>query len=633
MNNKFFAGLCLAYLLCMPSPALGQTAEFELEPVVVTATRIDRSVKEVSVATQIINSEDIEKTGAVSLAQVMESAAGVQITGGTGKKSVVMRGFDSRFVMIMIDGRRLASEPDQSFELERIPLANIERIEIIRGPQSALYGTEALGGVVNIITKNPKEQSLNLSLALGQYAVNGGDRQNYGFNFNSGQVGRMRYSVYAAYRDSPPLYRYQGFTYQPYGWRRDAGLRADYDLSHNETITLNLSYEEESLDEITFRAPAFLRRTHDKNRRVEQSLGYTRKTDNTEIFVRYYQGVLNKAIDQLNDTTGSLVSPDSWVRSERTMRVLEGRLTRTINPKHTLTVGAEYRPEKFRGTAINTGEGLFDFTYNGVTRTGSTARLNYLAVYAQDEWTISPRFKAIFALRYDDNNKFGDDISPKAGFIYNINSRERLKINLAKAFRSPTPNQLYKTTPPPLGNPDLRSEKAVSYDLSWEKETGRSVYKITYFHNSVKDLIESDGDRYQNISKATLQGLEAEYSVRIHPLWALTGNYAWLRAMDDTLGVRLHGRANHLASLQALYEHKKIAASFRAQLYGSYLPTNDASILNKQARSYVTCGLSGSYQLTDKTRLIAGVHNIFNKRDEDTLEPGRYLYVSLNLRF
>jgi outer membrane receptor for ferrienterochelin and colicins len=393
------------------------------------------------------------------------------------------------------------------------------------------------------------------------------------------------------------------------------------------------------------------RRTLDNNRRDEQSLSYARRTDGAELFFRYYQGRLDKDVDQLNNATGQLMNTGnpnppgaSWVRAERIVRVIEGRLTRKINDRHTLTFGAEYRPEKFRGTAVATGEGFFNVTYAGVTKQGSTAWLDYLGLYVQDEWQVTPKLKTILALRYDDNNKFGSDLSPKLGMIYQFNDTSRLKFNAARAFRSPTPNQLYSgvANPPALylGNSALRSEKSNSYDLSYEKEFARSAYKITWFYNDVKNLIDHDANpdpalqRYINIDKATIQGLEAEYTAKLSEKWSWVNSYAFLDATNDSTHTRLPNRARSvLTSRLSWNDRKYFAADLWAQLYGSYLPADDSSIANKNARSYVLWNLAGSYKLNQNTRIVAGIYNIFDKRDEDTLEMGRFAHISLRLSF
>lgn len=647
-KRKLFAGM-LSCLLLLPATAFAQEAEeFTLDPVIVTATRTSRSAKEVSAAVQVITREEIDAVGATSLADALNLATGVQVvkSSGTGKKSIAIRGFDSRFSTILVNGRRLASEPDQLFELNRLPLTNIERIEIVRGPQSALYGTEALGGVVNIITRNSKEQSVALSFSQGFYGHDSADAQNFDFSYQSGQTGRFRYSFYASQRENDAVYKSNGYTFEPYGRHRNFGTSIEYDLSKTEVLTLDLSYEEEKTNEISLRAPnGILRRTLDNNRRSEGSLSYSRKTDNSELFFRYYQGVLDKSVDQLNNTTGMLMNPGSpanpnaatWVRAERTMRSLEGRLIRNLSDKHTLTMGAEYRPEKFRGTGVNTGEGHFSTTHNGVTKQGSTAWLDYLGIYVQDEWQVSPKFKAITSLRFDDNNKFGSDFSPKLGLIYQFNDTSRLKVNAAKAFRSPTPNQLYGNVATQLGNENLKSEKSKSYDISYEKDFSRSGYKLTYFYNNVDNLIDlrtiTPGTRqYYNIAKATIQGVEAEYTTRFGEKWSWINSYTYLDATDDTNHTRLRNRARNIISSRVMYNDKKhFTASLWADLYHDYLPADDAMSLRD--RSYLLWNLSASYKLNKNTKLIMGLYNIFDKQDDDTGEIGRYFHTTIQFKF
>ena len=650
MRRKKLYASVLACLMLGPTAALAQEVdEFTLDPVIVTATRTERGAKEISAAVQVITREDMDNTGATNLADALSMMTGGQIVknSGSGKKSVAIRGFDSRFSTILVNGRRIASEPDQLFELNRLPLTNIERIEIVRGPQSALYGTEALGGVVNIITRNSKDQSVMLSLGQGFYGHDSANAQNYDFSYQSGQTGRFRYSVYASLRENDAVYKSNGYTYEPYGQHKNFGASIEYDLSKTEVLTLDLSYEEERTNEIAFRAPSGIyRRTLDDNRRNEQSLSYRRKTENTEVFFRYYQGVLNKAVNQLNHTTGNLMNPGSianpavatWVRAERTMRALEGRLVRRLGDRHTLTIGAEYRPEKFAGTGVNTGEGLFGFTANGVTKQASTARLNYFGMYVQDEWQVSPKFKAITALRFDDNNKFGNDFSPKLGLIYQFDDTSRLKVNAAKAFRSPTPNQLYGNVNTQLGNPNLKSEKSKSYDISYEKDFRRSGYKLTYFYNDVDNLIDLratgvGADRmYHNIAKATIQGVEAEYTTRFNEHWSWINSYTYLDATDDMTGTRLRNRAKNMFSSRISYDDKKnFTASLWADLYHDYLPADDAVSL--RPRSYALWNLAASYKLNKNTKVILGLYNMFDKQDEDTGEIGQYFHATLQFKF
>jgi outer membrane receptor for ferrienterochelin and colicins len=181
----------LALLLTMPAvQAQAGTEEFDLPEVVVTATKTEMNVKDVPSAVQVITKEDIEARGARTLKDVLRFATGVNIMRSGTREAVSIRGFDSRFSMILVDGKRIASEIDQNYELDRISMENIERIEIVRGPVSSLYGTEALGGVVNIITKKSTKQSFTVSSDNGFLTGGHGEAGRYNFIFDSGQQGK-----------------------------------------------------------------------------------------------------------------------------------------------------------------------------------------------------------------------------------------------------------------------------------------------------------------------------------------------------------------------------------------------------------------------------------------------------------
>jgi outer membrane receptor for ferrienterochelin and colicins len=170
--------------------------------------------------------------------------------------------------------------------------------------------------------------------------------------------------------------------------------------------------------------------------------------------------------------------------------------------------------------------------------------------------------------------------------------------------------------------------------LSYEKEFARSGYKITWFYNDAKNLIDISSGQYTNIDKATIQGLEAECAVKIGKNWAWANSYTWLDATDDTTHTRLPNRARSILTSRLSWDdHKYFTADLWAQFYGSYQPANDASIANWRARSYVLWNLAGSYKLNKNTRIVAGLYNLFDKRDEDTLEMGRYWHVSMRLSF
>lgn len=637
MRPKQHLFLSLAALtLVMPVAQAEEVPEFSSPEVIVTATLTDRETKDVPAATQVITKEELEARGAETLEDALRLATGVHLIKSGTRQAISIRGFDSRFSLILIDGKRLAAEPDQNYELERISLENIERIEIVRGPASALYGTEAMGGVINLITKKSSQPSASVSASHGFYGSDSISNERYHFNYDSGKTGKFSVQLSGAYRDNDAMYKSTGLTYEPYGVRKNWNANVDYALSDTETLNFTSSYFKEKTQEITSSTVKAI----DYNDRNEQSLSYSRKLQDGDLFFRYYQGILNKNLDQRNPVTNDLVSQGSWVKAKRTMRAYEGRLTRSYGDDHVLTYGAEYRPEKFRGTAVATGEGTFQVSHpdSSVSKTGSTAILNYTALYLQDEWTLSPQWLAVTSLRYDDSNKFESNLSPKLGLTYKLSDDTRLKFNAARGFRSPTPNQLYIKSPTLIGNANLKSEKSNSYDLSLERDFTSSSFKLTYFTNDVSNLIAEQAtatqgiNQYQNIQQASLNGLEASFSQTINSKLAWINSYTYLEAMDDITNKRLDNRARHVFSSRLSYTDKKdFTANLWAELHDDYLVAITNTV--KKEKSYLLWNVAFSKKLTEKSKLTFGIDNLFDKNDEDVPLMGIYVHGGVQFQF
>ncbi|MDF2572969.1 MAG: TonB-dependent receptor [Sporomusa sp.] len=627
-KNTYFT--VLALLLSMPVvQAQAGTEEFDLPEVVVTATKTEMNVKDVPSAVQVITKEDIEARGAHTLKDVLRFATGVNITRAPNstREAVSIRGFGSQFSMILIDGKRIASEIDQNYELDRISMENIERIEIVRGPVSSLYGTEALGGVVNIITKKSTKQAFTVSSDNGFLPGGHGEAGRYNFAYDSGVQGKTSFMISGSSIDNNAVYKSDGTTYSPYGNRKGLNARVDYQLSEQETLSLTADYSKEDTEEYTKNSKNnVFTKSHDYNDRNEQSISYNRTTENRELFFRYYQGVLNKNVDKYNSAAPLF----NFVAAKRTLRAYEGRYTQKYGDNHTVTFGGEYRPEKFRGTAVSTGDGIFYVTRNGKTNAGSTAILNYLAAYVQDEWVVSPKVVLVTSVRYDDSNKFESNLSPKVGVTYKAADDLRFKFNAAQGFRSPTPNQLYQNALASQGNPDLKSETSNSFDLSVERDFGTTTTKFTVFTNKVSDMITlqptgvSGEFKYQNINKATLQGVEAEIVRPIGDKLFWSNSYSYLEAVDDSAGIRLTNQPRHKITSRLSYNDKEgFSANLWADGYSGYLIDTGSRTSNQ---SFVLWNVALSKQIAPTSKIMLGVDNVFNKKNEDAALLGTYIH-------
>lgn len=637
-------------------PVDGDGAEpmdtYAIEDTVVTATRVPVTRKEVSSSVEVITRAEIEEQGADNLADALRYATGVQIThlssgAGRGHKAASIRGFDSRFSTILVDGKRVASEIDQNYELDRIPIDNIDHIEIVRGPSSSVHGTEAMGGVINIITKKSEKPTVSLSgdLSFWSHPGENGPKR-YGFFVDSGHIGKFSARLSGFERKSTTaFFKDDGSTYEPYGsWKNFQGT-LEYRPSLHETIEFTHSDTKEDTREFFYpnaaKNPLVFAEGYDRIQRHENSISYENKGDDgTGLFLRYYRTVMDKERDNINTKTGQPVGnwrigKFGWVRAKRTINAFEGHYTWKAGSSHTLTFGGEYRPETFRGTAVRRNGGDFSVTGPmGQVQRGSTYHFYYSALYAEDEWKIDDRWLAFLSLRYDGNNQFDDNVSPKLGLTYAFDDDMRLKFNVAKTFRTPTPNQLYQWNTDNMGNPDLDKEEAFSYDISLEKEWKGKSAKLTFFDNRVKNLIDLQYDashrwyQYQNIDKAVIRGLEAEYTAEIAPRLDWHTSWMYLDAKDMTTHTSLTNRARNMMTSGLTWRAKSgLTVDLAAQLYDHYRSDPGGE------KSFALWNLTVSQNLGEGFTLRLAAENLLNKRDQDMTLPGTLLKATLQYQF
>jgi outer membrane receptor for ferrienterochelin and colicins len=612
--------------------------EYSVPEVVVTATRTDMDKKNIPAAVEVITRADIEARGLKTLNDAVALATGISTIRSTGRPAISIRGFESRFSVIMIDGKRLASEVDQNYELQRIALENVERIEIVRGPVSSLYGTDSLGGVVNIITKRPEERKFDLGLDWG------GHRQNYNFTYDSGRIGKAGFVLSGAWQDNTAQLKSNGLTYEPFGTRQAISAKLDYRLSPHATLDVSAGYMNENTREYAMRvtpAQTFQANSNDLNDRYDFSVAYNyRKQDKTFMLRTYMSDYYKKLIIRRMDS-----SLFNYAESNRTIWGVESKYSFGVGENHLVTLGGEYRPERFRGTGVVTGQNQFTASYEGRNFAGSGVDISYAGLYAQDEWQISPKLLAIASVRYDGSSRFDSNVSPKIGFTYAAQRDLRLKLNYGQGFRSPTPNHLFINSTVQrngkwvtlTGNPDLKSETSNSYELAVEKDWGKATAKATYFINKVENMIEeayltSNRMQYQNIGKATLQGLEAEISYPMGKHWNLSANYMALDAVNDTTGNRLFNRPRQKLSARLVYDTQKDwVFNLWTEAYSDYLHESSPGIGTN--KSYMLWNLSGEKKIGRNTSLVLGLNNLLNYQDDDLGLSGIYIHGGIRARF
>lgn len=634
-------GMSVLTALAMPVCAAEETAN--TRDVLVTATRTEQEVKETPSAVEIITREDLDKIGAHNLADALKMATSINVgTPAMAGSSVTVRGMSTRHTLIMIDGKRLVSEGSystaNSYELERINMANVERIEIVRGPVSSLYGSDALGGVINIITRKPQKEEFTFSLSPRRYSDRsdvGGN--NYFFRYDTGKENKWSWIISADRTDTDAYTNADNTTKNQFGRREDINLEGSYELAADQHLDISVNRLSEKLNGRSTETSGALRNDRYENTRNQYSLGLRGQTKSGDYQLRAYYGEHDKDNRGFLTSNGKLVDFDV---SERKTWTLEGHQSAQLSDRHLLTVGGELRNEEYRGTRIGTGKNPYTLTYGDVTKQGSEADIDYSALYAQDEWLVSDRLLIIPSLRYDDSNRFSGNVSPKLGVTYKMNDNFRLKANVGKGFKAPTLDDMYMEMTKIMGgivvhvtgNPDLKPEKSTSYELGIEGEKGNTFGKLSYFVNDVTDLITTRTTRtitprpglpplirmdsvYLNEDRADIDGVEFEIGRHLSDKLTLKVNYTYLDA-TGTGGQRLEGRSKHQGTVQLHYDNIRengISAVLWNEWRKDYLYSSSSDI----HKTYSLWNVSVNKKWNDNFSSYIGVDNIFNKKDDE----------------
>ena len=624
------------------------------DEIIVTASRTEQEVKETPSAVEVITREDIDKMGAESLAQALKLAIGIDIQENAmvGNRSA-LRGMNTNQTLILIDGRRVrtenTSETMNYYELQRVNMDDVERIEIVRGAVSSLYGSEALGGVINIIRKRPANAQAALTL---DWTTRQSDQ---GIRLDSGKVGKWAFST--SFKHMDVRERGTDATSNLYGKKYFFNIDGRMDVAQNKWLDVFFDYLKEDL----YMKDSATQGTSYDHDRFSTGVKYSGRDSRGDYELQTYYTYFDKNQRTRNRASGSLHSFDDMTYNSL---IFDGRRSMQIAPDHLLTVGGEYRKEDYESTRI---KGSKRTTLEGVTNQLGDSSMNFAALYVQDEWMASSRSLVIPSIRWDYNDVFGSKFTGKIGTTYKLDKGLRFKANVGTAYRAPTASELYfnwQHTPTAImdvrinGNPNLKPETSFNFDIGLEGERGKTFAKLTYFHNKVDDLINLNtvitsvriptppyvhmiaNGTYENVDKATIQGLELEAKQDLGDGFALRGLYTYLDAQDDKTGARLTGRARHKVSLQLSYDDPQ--HGWNATLWNDWIAgyryaesvgSGRTSRTVQKDASLSLLNLVVSKKFNDQFSAYLGVDNLLNKESTVLAYDGRIWRGGVRMTF
>jgi vitamin B12 transporter len=604
--------LALALSTCvLTAHAADQGGANDLEPVIVTATRTAITADEALSSVSVITRADIERLQPLSVQDLLVGLPGVSFanSGGIGQQtSLFMRGTNSSHTLVLIDGVRIGSVGNGLAAFEQIPVEQIERIEIVRGPRSSLYGADAIGGVIQIFTRHgSRDGGLTPSFSVttgsenqlrGQAGLSGGDDHAW-YNLSAGA--QHTRGINACKIGAGEVFA-GCFTDEP-----------DNDAFRNENLAASGGYRWDngaqltgnwlrSLGEIDFDGSF-----QNRSRTVQQVAGAAFSIHPLEAWKT------TLSVGQNLDRYDNYENQDfvGYIYSRRNEASWQNDISLAAN--QLLTVGVDWQQEHI---ASDTG-----FLASRRDNTGGFAQ--YQGTFGRNEIQLSAR--------RDHNGQFGNHNTGAAAWGYHFDDGLRVSASYGTAFHAPTFNDLYY--PFGSGNPDLKPEKSRSAELGVNQQVSHWNWGLNVYQTRIDDLITLDENFVpQNISKARIRGVEGQLGVNLDG-WQLQGYLTWLQPRD------VDGSANDgnvLARRPARTARVDLDRRFGAfgigaTVYAAGHSYDDAANLHPLA-GYSTTDLRASYHFAADWQVELRLANVFD-RDYETVyyfnQPGRSAFLTL----
>lgn len=638
--QKFSKKSSLALTLCILSAisSSGYAAEksdmitYSLDEVVVTATKTELTQKENPRSVEVITKEDIQNTGAISVRDALRTATNIDIVSVNhgGGENISIRGGDTDGVLILVNGRRVAgenyfmSQGSNAYALDRLNLSNVDHIEILRGPASAIYGSGAMSGVINIITKKSEKPEFSVGVATGT-----NEMSNY-YHYDTGKNGKVSVNFDVNFSKLRNIDSKTGKNLL-HGPKQAYNLNLDYEMDENNNLNLMLDYAKDNLEtrmrdfSVSSSAPDDLKYpiTSFTSERKTIALTYDGKNSNSDYS-------LSASYSQLNRDPYAADTPGTNEKKYKSWNI-EARDTIRTSDNNKLIFGGEYRGDK---ASIYSGD-------NTVKNT------DQYSLYLYDEYRVDNKLLLTPAIRYDYHKSFGSHTSPNLGATYFISDKSRFKANYGTSYRAPSVDELYGAFTHGgiwggmaiVGNPDLKPEKSKGWEISYEQEFGDTTSaKLTYFDNKKEDAISykiemaspSQMGKFYNIDSTSSKGVEFEIKHDFGKGFTLVGNYNWLDSVDDTTGERLNYNARNTYMAKLMWT-EPIKKEWNITAWNKWY--TDFQYDSDTVYSVNTFNFTVTKRWGDKYRVFAGIDNVFNKDLSDMGYYGRLWRVGAEMKF
>ncbi len=613
-------------------PLVAQAAE-DAPHIIIHSTRSDRPINEVASSVTVIDSAQIARENKSTVVELLRQVPGVTIanSGGVGQTSrIFLRGTNSNHVLILIDGVVVndPSDPATAYDLSNITTDNIEQIEVMRGPQSTLYGSQALGGVINILTK--KGSGAPKYTATVEYGRYNSSKLLLG---SSGAVGNTSYSISAGKTHTDGISSFD----KKFGGREKDGndtytfaTNIASKLTDNFTAKLNARYNRTDTDfDSTGSIGNFGARPDDDlnpnsdSRQINlrgagelslldgkwvQELGVSTLNFNRALLTEYFDAFFTPFFGR-QQYKGRRDTVD-WVHHLK------------LVDNHVTTVGFEFFTDYLKTTNL---------TGNNVDSMGA---------FIDDQYHITPNFFVNTSARVDNHQSFGKEFTWKVAPGYNIESTgTRLKASYGTGFKAPSLSQLFD---PSSGNRDLMPEKSKGWDVGFEQSLfGEKVkFGSTVFRNYITNLIgfgPSPLFATLNVGKARTEGVENTITLRPIEDWTINFAHSYTLTENRKKDTELLRRPKNQFNVGTTYQvNEQADVGANVRYAGSRRDVYWSNSVLTSIPAFTVLDLNANYKLNPNATIYARLDNVLDKRYEEISgygQPGRGLYVGVKAGF
>lgn len=626
LRNAVMVSLLAGTTLVWGGTAFAQEnlQEFALEDMVVTATRTESKVVDVPVNTTVISAEKIADRHYLDVADALKDVPGANVldTGvGAYEKKVVLNG-DER-VLVLVDGKRvnidMGTMSRASYDLNQMPdVSLIERIEVVKGHGGALYGSDAVGGVINIITKKMDHSYGKVSMGFGSHQARDAKAM---YTIKEGKTGVMvaasKYKQgYHEYKDAKTEANKRWPVASTYE-NEKVSVKLSQELS--ETSNLELGYDFSKFEGVRSystkaKSASFSnKKTNDFYAKYDWTVN-----DKDQGFIQLYR---NK-YDYYN--AGDMYETDTGFEAQQNI---------TLSDNNQLVVGASYRKAKALNATSYTAE----------------KSINNKAVFVSDQWEFAPSWTLDAGVRYDKHSTAGSKTTWSAGLNKKFDENSHAYFNWGQVFKAPTLDDLYYYSVMDFdgfkyesyGNPNLKPEKGDTWTIGYgTKIADKTSVNISYFQSKLEDAIDWDTTNsdnasvsiVRNVDKQKKNGMELSVAHELNDNWNLEASYTYIRVKNNDNGSGYVRDANYIPNMY------RFGVRYHDDLWNADLFLRGGSGADKSAyvdSKYMTLDMSVAYKATKDLSFYAKGYNLFNKAYAESagVNGGTYTYPAQGRRF